>query len=201
MLCGFNHRGFGELGRARATLRQPTARPMTSEHCTTLHNLTPAEFAPCCRHCIAGMNHDSGHIVKVKRDFAEVLALQCDHPFFSCDGQLVETDSLYGHQHFFRMAVDEGRSSDNGELSSTIAACRQQLAALRLTAASVRQPHHASRRHFTNAAAHAAHLQWPRMSVVRCMVAEGNQRFVLMPQWTCRSTSNLWGRQRKAQTT
>ena len=94
MLCGFNHRGFGELGRARATLRQPTARPMTSEHCTTLHNLTPAEFAPCCRHCIAGMNHDSGHIVKVKRDFAEVLALQCDHPFFSCDGQLVETDSL-----------------------------------------------------------------------------------------------------------
>ena len=58
-----------------------------------LHNLTHADFAPWCRHCIAGKATESGHHRQVKNADAEVPVLQFDYQFFSRDGQLVEEES------------------------------------------------------------------------------------------------------------
>ncbi|CAE7253863.1 unnamed protein product, partial [Symbiodinium sp. CCMP2456] len=58
-----------------------------------LHNLTHADFAPWCRHCITGKAAESGHNRQVKNADAEVPVLQFDYQFFSREGQLVEEES------------------------------------------------------------------------------------------------------------
>ena len=72
------------------TLPEPSA-PTEEER--KLHNLTHADFAPWCPHCVAGRGRENKHSRKNKHEDPEVPVIQFDYQFFSRDGQLVAEES------------------------------------------------------------------------------------------------------------
>ena len=71
-------------------LPEPSA-PTVGER--KLHNLTHADFAPWCPHCVAGRGRENKHSRKNKHEDPEVPVIQFDYQFFSRDGQLVAEES------------------------------------------------------------------------------------------------------------
>ena len=77
-------------------LPQPAALPVPdapTDEQRAHHNLTHADFAPWCPHCVAGKAPDAQHRRQNKHEDPEVPVLQVDYQFFSRDGQLVEEES------------------------------------------------------------------------------------------------------------
>ena len=72
------------------TLPEPSA-PTEEER--KLHNLTHADFAPWCPHCVAGRGRENKHSRKNTHEDPEVPVIQFDYQFFSRDGQLVAEES------------------------------------------------------------------------------------------------------------
>ena len=58
-----------------------------------LHNLTHADFAPWCPHCVAGRGRENKHSRRNKHEDPEVPVIQFDYQFFSRDGKLVAEES------------------------------------------------------------------------------------------------------------
>ena len=81
--------GHRESPQARALAVPDTPTPEQR----ALHNLTHAQFAPWCHHCVSGKAPESGHHRQNKHDDAQVPILQFDYQFFGRDGQLVEEES------------------------------------------------------------------------------------------------------------
>ena len=84
-----------ECGREHAP-PQPAGLPMPdapSDEQHSRHNLTHADFASWCPHCVAGKAADSQHKRKNKHEDPQIPVLQVDDLFFGRDGQLVEEES------------------------------------------------------------------------------------------------------------
>ena len=71
-------------------LRQPET---PSNEQRARHNLTHADFAAWCPHCVAGKAPEDKHIRRDKHEDAEISTIQLDYQFFSRDGQLGEEES------------------------------------------------------------------------------------------------------------
>lgn len=73
---------------------QPLPEPeIPTDEQRAKHELTHADFAAWCPHCVAGKAPEDKHARKDKHEDQEVPVIQLDYQFFSRDGQLVEEES------------------------------------------------------------------------------------------------------------
>lgn len=73
---------------------QPLPEPETpTDEQRAKHDLTHADFAAWCPHCVAGKAPEDKHARKDKHEDQEVPVIQLDYQFFSRDGELVEEES------------------------------------------------------------------------------------------------------------
>ena len=72
------------------SLPQP---PTPTDEARQLHELTHADFAPWCQHCVAGKAPEDKHVRTNKHEDAQIPVIQIDYQFFSRDGELVEEES------------------------------------------------------------------------------------------------------------
>lgn len=72
------------------SLPQP---PTPTDETRQLHELTHADFAPWCQHCVAGKTPEDKHVRTNKHEHAQISVIQIDYQFFSRDGELVEEES------------------------------------------------------------------------------------------------------------
>ena len=79
-----------ELTVEPQSLPQP---PTPTDEARQLHELTHADFAPWCQHCVARKTPEDKHVRTNKHEDAHIPVIQIDYRFFSRDGELVEEDS------------------------------------------------------------------------------------------------------------
>ena len=73
---------------------QPLPEPeIPTDEQRAKHELTHADFAAWCPHCVAGKAPEDKHARKDKHEDQEVPVMQLDYQCFSRDGQLVEEES------------------------------------------------------------------------------------------------------------
>ncbi|CAL1170450.1 unnamed protein product, partial [Cladocopium goreaui] len=72
------------------SLPQP---PTPTDEARQLHELTHADFASWCQHCVAGKAPEDKHVRTNKHEDAQIPVIQIDYQFFSRDGELVEEES------------------------------------------------------------------------------------------------------------